>query len=154
CLCQRQAFIDGLIAYAKTRDVASLADGRHENRTPPKFWSDDAQRVLEEALQTSPDALGYKAVNWSVPLLCAYIETVCGEKRCDRQVRQRVRELEYVWKRPRHTLRESRSPRVKRRLRLIRRKVRSLPEACAKLFEDETDLLLFPPLRAGWFPRA
>src|SRR5262249_48612593 len=54
---------------------------------------------------------------------------------------------------PRHELRESKSPRVKRRLRLIRKKVRSLPEDCAVLFEDETDLLLFPPLRAGWFLR-
>jgi hypothetical protein len=25
-----------------------------------------------------------------------------------------------------------------------------LPPRCVKLFEDETDLLLFPPLRAAW----
>jgi hypothetical protein len=61
--------------------------------------------------------------------------------------------MDYVWKRPRHALPESRSARVKRRLRLIRKKVQSLPEGCAKLFEDETDLLLFPPIRAGWFLR-
>jgi hypothetical protein len=61
--------------------------------------------------------------------------------------------MDYVWKRPRHALAESKSPRVKRRLRLIRKKARSLPAGCAKLFEDETDLLLFPPLRAGWFLR-
>ena len=40
-----------------------------------------------------------------------------------------------------------------RRLRAIRKRVRNLPDACAKLFEDETDLLLSPPLRAGWFLR-
>jgi hypothetical protein len=51
-------------------------------------------------------------------------------------------------------MRESKSPRVKRRLRLIRKKVSNLPAGCAKLFADETDLLLFPPLRAGWFLRA
>jgi transposase len=142
-----------LIAYAQTRDVASLADGRHENRTRPKFWSDEAERVLAQALQASPDALGYKAVNWTVPLLCVYIEKICGQKPSDRQVRQRLPELDYVWKKPRHALRETKSPRVKRRLRLIRKKVRALPSGCAKLFEDETDLLLFPPLRAGWFQR-
>src|SRR5262249_29312866 len=63
------------------------------------------------------------------------------------------RELDYVWKRPRHALRESKSPRVLRRLRAIRKKVRNLPAGCARLFEDETDLHLFPPLRAGWFLR-
>jgi hypothetical protein len=31
--------------------------------------------------------------------------------------------------------------------------VGNLPAGCIKLFEDETDLLLFPPLRAGWFLR-
>jgi transposase len=142
-----------LTAYAKTRDVAALADGRHENRTRPRFWSDEAQRVLREALQTSPDALGYKAVNWTVPLLCTHIETVCGQKPSDRQVRQRLPQLDYVWKRPRHSLLEGKSPRVKRRLRRIREKVRNLSPGCAKLFEDETDLLLYPPLRAGWFLR-
>jgi hypothetical protein len=40
-----------------------------------------------------------------------------------------------------------------RRLRAIRKKVKSLPADCVKLFEDETDLLLYPPLRAGWFLR-
>src|SRR5262245_18154517 len=58
-----------LITYAITRDPASLADGRHENRTRPRFWSDDAQRALEEALQRSPDEWGFRAVNWTVPLL-------------------------------------------------------------------------------------
>ncbi len=84
-------------------------------------------------------------------LLRDYIEMEWGQRPSDRQVRLCLEELGYVWKRPRHALRESKSPRVLRRLRAIRKKVRSLPAECAKLFEDETDLLLFPPLRAGWF---
>jgi hypothetical protein len=31
--------------------------------------------------------------------------------------------------------------------------LRQLPVRCVKLFEDETDLLLFPPLRAAWGKR-
>jgi hypothetical protein len=42
---------------------------------------------------------------------------------------------------------------VLRRLRAIRKRVKNLPAGCARLFEDETDLLLFPPLRSGWFRR-
>src|SRR5205085_7154715 len=37
-----------------------------------------------------------------------------------------------------------------RKKRQIRRKIRDLPPRSVVLAEDETDLLLFPPLRAGW----
>jgi transposase len=116
-------------------------------------WSDEAEAILRRALEHSPDELGYRYVNWTVTLLRDHIEQQWGQKPTDRQVRLRLRALDYVWKRPRHALPESRSPRVLRRLRAIRKRFRALPADCAKLFEDETDLLLFPPLRAGWFLR-
>jgi hypothetical protein len=37
-----------------------------------------------------------------------------------------------------------------RKKRRIRRQIRGLPRRSVVLAEDETDLLLFPPLRAGW----
>jgi hypothetical protein len=37
--------------------------------------------------------------------------------------------------------------------RRIRRQIRGLPRRSVVLAEDETDLLLFPPLRAGWLLR-
>src|SRR5947209_14950662 len=40
-----------------------------------------------------------------------------------------------------------------REKRAIRRRLRALPQGSAKLAEDETDLRLFPPLRAGWARR-
>ena len=43
-----------------------------------------------------------------------------------------------------------RSARKKRR---IRRQIRALPRRSVVLAQDETDLLLFPPLRAGWSKR-
>jgi transposase len=116
-------------------------------------WSDEADTILRQAMGHSPSALGYRTVNWTVSLLRDHIEREWGKKPSDNQLRQRLRELDYVWKRPRHALRESKSPRILRRLRAIRRKVRNLPTDYAKLFEDETDVLLFPPLRAGWFLR-
>jgi transposase len=117
-------------------------------------WSDEAGAILQEAMQHTPDHFGYLAVNWTLALLCDHIANECqGAKPSDRQVEQHLRALNYVWKRPRHALRESKSPRVKRRLRAIRKKFKALPAGCVKLFEDETDLLLFPPLRAGWFLR-
>jgi hypothetical protein len=43
--------------------------------------------------------------------------------------------------------------RSERKKRKIRRQIRALPAQAALLAQDETDLLLFPPLRAGWAPR-
>ena len=37
-----------------------------------------------------------------------------------------------------------------RKKRAIRRRLQKLPRHSITLFEDETDLLLFPPLRAAW----
>jgi hypothetical protein len=43
--------------------------------------------------------------------------------------------------------------RSKRKKRRIRRQIRALPERSVVLAQDETDLLLFPPLRAAWSKR-
>src|SRR5262249_55319196 len=130
---------------------ASLIDRPKNGR--PSLWSGEATVILREALEQSPDALGYMAVNWTVPLLREHVEKQWGQRPSDRALRHKLSQLGYVWKRPRHALPESKSPRVKRRLRLIRKKFQALPGDCAVLFEDETGLLLFPPLRAGWFLR-
>jgi hypothetical protein len=42
---------------------------------------------------------------------------------------------------------------IARKKRAIRRRIRQLPRNGVLLAEDETDLLLFPPLRASWSPR-
>jgi transposase len=140
-----------LKTYDETRDPAVLSDQYHGSR--PVSWSAEITAALREALERPPDAWGYRAVNWTSPLLRQHIEMSTGLKTSERTVRRLLHTLKYVWKRPRHVLRDARSPRVRRRLRVIRKKVESLPAGCAKLFEDETDLLLFPPLRAGWFLR-
>jgi DDE superfamily endonuclease len=43
--------------------------------------------------------------------------------------------------------------RCARKKRRIRRQIRALPKRSVLLAEDETDLLLFPPLRAAWSKR-
>src|SRR5436190_23971927 len=40
-----------------------------------------------------------------------------------------------------------------RKKRRIRKQIRALPRRSVVLAQDETDLLLFPPLRAGWSKR-
>jgi transposase len=145
---------DDKIAHWKRRFEEAGVDGLFD---PPRGsrarWSKEAEVILQQALKHSPDEWGYRYVNWTVALLRDHIEQHWGQRPSDQQLRQRLHELDYVWKRPRHALLESKSPRVLRRLRAIRKQVRTLPAGCAKMFEDETDLLLLPPLRAGWFLR-
>jgi hypothetical protein len=129
-----------------------MADKREDNGGPSR-WSEEAESVLRKALEHSPDELGYLAVNWTVPLLREHIEKEWGQKPSDLQIRRELCRLDYVWKRPGLDLHGAKSPRVRRRLRLIRKKVRELPVGYAKLFEDETELHLFPPLSAGWFKK-
>jgi hypothetical protein len=45
---------------------------------------------------------------------------------------------------------QTRSARKKRR---VRRQISALPRRSVVLAEDETDLMMFPPLRSGWSPR-
>jgi hypothetical protein len=47
----------------------------------------------------------------------------------------------------------SRPIRSWRKKRSLRRQIKALPASTALLAQDETDLLLFPPLRAGWTRR-
>jgi transposase len=152
----------GSVLYCSSRTIASC-QRRFEAggvdalvgrpRGAPVRWSDEAETTLRHAMEHSPLEWGYRAVSWTVSLLRDHIEQQLGQTPSENQLHQRLRALGYVWKRPRHALRESKSPRVLRRLRAIRKKVKNLPAGCARLFEDETDLLLFPPLRAGWFLR-
>src|SRR5436305_10535240 len=45
-----------------------------------------------------------------------------------------------------------RTPRPRKKRKILRQ-IRALPGGTALFAEDETDLLLFPPLRAGWAAR-
>jgi len=65
-------------------------------------------------------------------------------------IRRRLHELDYVWKRPRYVLALDPEREKKRQ---IRRVPPGLHRRSVVLVEDETDLLLFPPLRAKWLPR-
>ena len=70
---------------------------------------------------------------------------------CDATVRRQLHALGYVWKRPRYVL--DPDPLRAAKMRRIRRYIKGLGPRDVVLFEDETDLLLFPPLRACWARR-
>jgi transposase len=147
----RYSIYNWLRAYSKDRDPAALNDRYHGPRA--ESWPDEVKAALRTALEHPPDEWGYNAVNWTSVLLRKHLETAFELSVSEDTIRRLMPELGYVWKRPRHTVQDAKSPRVRRKLAQIRKRMKSLPEGCVKLFADETDLLLFPPLRAGWFLR-
>jgi transposase len=59
----REVVYNWVALYTKHRDPASLLDRPIEGR--PALWSEEAGAILREALERSPDAPGYLAVNWT-----------------------------------------------------------------------------------------
>ena len=122
-----------------------LVDRRGGNR--PTLWDEDLEAALVATLHRRPTHFGYQALEWTIPLLQEHLENRGGQSVSATSIRRRLHELNYVWKRPRYVLDPDPEREKKRR---IRREIAGLPPRWVKLFEDETDLLLFPPLRAAW----
>src|SRR6266496_1354204 len=60
----RQSVYNWLQAYVRSCDPGSLADEPRSGR--PRLWTPKRQALLLALLETSPDRLGYFAVNWTV----------------------------------------------------------------------------------------
>ena len=63
-------------------------------RGAPAHWSDEADALLRHAMERSPDAWGYRAVNRTAALLRDHVEKQWGQKPSDNRLRQRLRELD------------------------------------------------------------
>jgi transposase len=125
--------------------ITRHGDGR------PSDWTEDAQAILLASLDQPPDHFGYQATSWTVPLLQSHLALWGLTGLSDATPRRRLHALGYVWKRPRYIL--TPDPRRAAKMRRIRQYVKELGPRDVVLFEDETDLLLFPPLRACWAQR-
>src|SRR5206468_9715816 len=116
----------------------------------PSTWTPDVDQLLQTLLHESPRDWDYQAVNWTVPLLRQQLATWDGRWLSEDTIRRRLHEMGYVWKRTRYVLPPDPEKEKKRR---IRRRLKNLTFRSVTLFEDETDLLLFLPLRAAWSMR-
>jgi transposase len=113
-------------------------------------WTEPVRRFLDWSMTLPPEELGYASVGWTAAILLRHLETWASMRVSDTTLREQLHRLGYVWKRPRYVLQPDPDRKKKRR---IRRQVRALPKGCVLLAEDETDVRLFPPLRAAWTKR-
>jgi transposase len=139
--------VHGWIDTYRHRPVPRSLATHHSTGRPPE-WDEDARAILRASLDQPPDHFGYSATGWTVPLLQSHLARWDLNGFCDATVRRQLHALGYVWKRPRYVL--DPDPRRAAKMRRIRRYIQELGPRDVVLFEDETDLLLFPPLRACW----
>jgi transposase len=144
----RQSVYHWLAEYGSSHDPQALVDAARSGR--PSRWRSSLQQVLRSTLETLPGRWGYWASSWTVPLLCQHLERHAGQRLSEDTVRRELGRLGYVWKRCRYVLGPDPDAEKKRH---IRRTIAHLPPRSVVLAEDETNLLLFPPLRASWAQR-
>lgn len=89
-------------AYTQAHEPTALAERPRPGR--PGLWTEDCTEWLGVLLESSPQAWGYAAVDWTAPLLRAQLERLRGQGFSPWTVRQAIHELGYVWKRPRYLL--------------------------------------------------
>lgn len=89
-------------AYTREHDPSSLGDGEPPGR--PTLWTGWLDRRLRTAMARSPQDLGYPSSDWTVPLLQEHLGGHPGGPPSDETIRRRLRQLGYVWKRPRYVL--------------------------------------------------
>lgn len=104
---------------------------------------------LRHGLEHSPRDFGFDLTGWTTGLLQRLLRQSRGFHVSQDSLRNKLHELGYAWKRFRYTLRPDPQHGKKR----IRRAIKELPAGTAILFEDETEVSLFPPLRSGWTKR-
>lgn len=98
----RQSVHTWLQIYRHTRSLEALVDQPRSGR-PPR--GDEALREqLEEWLEQSPQAYGYQATIWTVPLLQEQVRKTCHQTLGETTLRQQLHALGYTWKRSRYVL--------------------------------------------------
>jgi transposase len=98
----RRSVYHWLAAYRAAYDPRALVD--QPGRGRPRAGAEDLLALLRQAMGQPPEAWGYQAVDWTVPLLREFLAEQGGERLSEDTVRRRLHELGYVWKRSRYAL--------------------------------------------------
>ena len=145
----RQSIYNWLDRYLRTPTPQALRDRRgHAHVTA---WDEDLLAVLLSALQRPPVQWGYRDQEWTVPLLRRHLARWDGRRWSETTLAGSCTDRDMSGSG--HATCSNPTRVVHGRSYRIRRQVGELGPHVALLFEDETDLLLFPPLRACWARR-
>jgi transposase len=87
---------------------------------------------------------------WTTPTLAEHLRCETGTDVHPETVRGALGRLGFSWKRPRRQLPQD--PDYEERMAEVERAIEEAGPGGAVLFEDETELRRFPPLRSAWMP--
>jgi putative transposase len=108
--------------------------------------------VIRWLLHKTPQDFGFFRTRWSCALLASLLWEQEGIRLSAETVRRGMRQMEFVWRRPRPVV----GPRDSDhdvKLRKIRRLIASLPDDETVVFQDEVDINLNPKIGACWMVR-
>ncbi len=86
----------------RQRVPARLMDRARAGR--PRRLAEQIEQVLVAVLEAAPESHGYRAAQWTTPLLCQYLREHQALAVSEGTVRRGLHRLGYRWKRPRYVL--------------------------------------------------
>lgn len=119
-------------------------DGPRPGR--PKKADRKVHRLIASVLGQCPSVFGYLFTIWTVLSLRAHVSNVLGYTLSTSTIRRVLHNLNYRWKRPRHTI-SKRDPQARAKIKKLLSCIRP---GINIVFADETDVHLLPTLRAMW----
>lgn len=122
---------------------------RERDGRPPKV-DDEAEAELLRVLDAPPTDEGYDFSNWTVPRLAEHLKKELGLEVHPETVREALHRLRFSHTRPRRRLLED--PCYAACIARVDEAVADVGTETTVLFQDETELRRFPPLRKAWSP--
>ena len=116
----------------------------------PRKIGEQAEAEIQRLMESNPTEEGQNATRWTAPRIAEHLKRKVGVDVHEDTVRDALKRMEYSWTRPRRTLRPA--PNFAERMREIDDMVATAAPDTTILFEDETTLKRFPPLRRQWQP--
>lgn len=117
-------------------------------RTVP-YWYAALQRWV---LTKTPRDFGWYRSRWSCETLALLLAREQQVHVSRETVRRTLREMEFVWRRPRPTI-ALKDPQHRAKMRRIRQLVRTLPPDEVAVYQDEVQIDLNPKIGSCWMPR-
>jgi len=130
---------------------SGLYDREREGRS--RKIGEEAEEELKRLLETFPPEEGKEAASrWTAPQLARHLEEKLGIEVHPETVRRALRRLGFSWTRPRRRLPPTDGEEYHRRMAKVVEAIGEVGTETTVLFEDETEIKRFPPLRRMWQP--
>jgi transposase len=98
----RQSIYNWIMRYEASGQPAALEDQPRSGR--PARWTSELEQQLQGLMSQPPEAYGYLASSWTVPLLQQHFQQTYEVGVSDDTIRRALHRLGYVWKRYRYVL--------------------------------------------------